>query len=346
MKLPDELRWKSVKPEETLGQGGQAQVIAVIDGKGEFKGKYALKAMKAGKPKKAYERFEREITAVKALSHPAIIKVFDHSKPDEGFPFYVMEYVEGVRSLKKLIGTNENPFASDPLKSVLLFQTLADAIRECERNGIVHRDLSPANILMLPDESIRVIDFGICQIDQQERITLIDEGVGTQNYMAPECESGSHQTATSVADLYSAGKIMWSAITNRLAFAREKPVFGPMSMKSLFPESPEIWHLHHIYEGTIRQNPSDRWQSADQARAWALHVRRLIAGGYLPIENIGRECPFCGIGSLERFGEDWQVFHNPVPHPFVGVRCNYCGLSLVRDTAVVQKLFKRRDELT
>jgi len=102
-----------------------------------------------------------------------------------------MELVPGAVSLKTLIESGNNSFYRDPLKSLSFFRKLLEVVIECDKNlKVVHRDLSPANVLILPDETIRVIDFGICQIEGAEPISLIVEGFGTIDYMAPECGSG------------------------------------------------------------------------------------------------------------------------------------------------------------
>jgi len=225
MKIPKEFRWKPTG--RILGEGGQAQVQEVEDCSCEYSGKYALKALAKGKPGQAYERFYREITAIKGLRHPYIIKVVDSSSPQDDFHYYVMELVEGAKPLQTVLGSPSNPFLSKPVASIDLFQMLVEAILACEKNEpkIVHRDLSPANVLFAPNGTIRIIDFGICQVEGEATITLADEGVGTINYMAPECESGATGNIGAHSDLYSAGKILWSAVTGQRAFAREKPAF-------------------------------------------------------------------------------------------------------------------------
>ena len=100
MKVPEELRWELTG--NTLGEGGQAQVFLVKDKNGEFDGVWALKALKRDEPGQAYERFSREVSAIRKLQHPNIIRIVDSSTPDDKFQFYVMEYIEGARPLKKL----------------------------------------------------------------------------------------------------------------------------------------------------------------------------------------------------------------------------------------------------
>jgi serine/threonine protein kinase len=345
MKIPKEFRWKPTG--RTLGEGGQAQVQEVEDSSGEYSGKYALKGLAKGKPGQAYERFYREITAIKGLQHPYIIKVVDSSSPQDDFRYYVMELVEGAKPLQTVLGSPSNPFLSKPVASIDLFQMLVEAILACEKNDpkIVHRDLSPANVLLAPNGTIRIIDFGICQVEGEATITLADEGVGTINYMAPECESGATGNIGAHSDLYSAGKILWSAVTGQRAFAREKPAFTTKSMTKVFPDNPDTWHLHHIFADTIRRDPSNRWQSAQHAISACNYVRRVILGGYPAIEEFFDHCPVCGVGSLEDFSGSLAVFGNPNPPGISGKQCNYCGICLAINYQHLRNQIKKMESM-
>ncbi len=342
MKIPKKLKWKTTG--ETLGGGGQAQIYLVIDKGNENSSQYALKALRRKGPGQAFDRFYREIDAVKRLDNPNIIKIIDHSNPEEDFHYYVMEYIKGAKSLFQLVDSPHNPFFQNPLKSLDLFYRICDAIFECEKSNpqIVHRDLSPSNILILPDLSIKIIDFGICQIENGTPITLADEGVGTINYMAPECDSGSNERIAIGADLYSAGKILWSAVTGKRAFSREKPVFTSQSMPEIFPDSPTSWHLFHIFKKTIRHDWRERWGSAQYAMSAALHVINLINNGYPPLEVLTHRCPVCGVGELDGFQGSHMVFGNPNPGGISAVQCSYCGLCLAINFRLKQQNLKDR----
>lgn len=326
MKVPKELRWELTG--NTLGEGGQAQVFLVKDKTGEFNGVWALKALKRDQPGQAYERFSREVSAIRKLPHPNIITIVDSSAPDDKFQFYVMEHIEGAQTLEKVMKSDYNPFYGNPIKSLLLFEQICSALVACENCSpkIIHRDLSPSNVLVKENLAIKVIDFGLCQLQGHEKITLIDEGVGTINYMAPECESGSDEIIRIGADLYSAGKILWSAITGFKAFSRENPVFNEKSMSDMFPDKPNTWHLHHIFEKTIRHAWSNRWGSATNALTAARRIRYIIESGYPPLEQIGPRCPICGVGELSGFQGSYGVFGNPNPPGIYSMQCTYCGI--------------------
>jgi serine/threonine protein kinase len=351
MKIPESLRWNYIRD---LGDGGQGIVALVGDMTGDLddlKKRFALKRLKNGQSEKAYQRFVTEIEAIKKLDHPNIIKIIDHSQPDDEFQYYVMEYIEGARPLKKLMDTNANPFYKNAVAAVDLFIQLTRAIDAWKDAGIVHRDLSPANILVLPDQTIKVIDFGICQIEGGAPITLVDEGLGSRNYTAPECETGGEGNISVVADIYSAGKILWSAITNEYAFAREKPAFATKSMLAMFEDKPEIWHLQKLFEHTIRHEVKYRFLSGMYARHYAKKVRKLIAGGYMPLQKLQEkmDCPVCGWGFMKHRKEaKWVLDSRSVIHgddTFAFVRCDHCGLCLAVDQAVMAKQLEASKDL-
>jgi len=344
-KFPKDFRW--VQTGKTLGQGGQAQVYLVTDITGEHQGEYALKALSKNKPKQAYERFHRELEAINQLDHKYIIKTVDASSLSEKFQYYVMEYVPGAISLERVLGTPDNPYYASPEKAVNLFIMIAQALSACGDCDprVVHRDLSPSNILLIPDGSIRIIDFGLCQIEGGHPITLVDEGVGTLNYMSPECETGGSGLADINSDLYSAGKILWSAITNRRAFSREKTAFTTNAMTKIFPHNPMTWHLFHIFSKTIRFNYQDRWQNAYDAIMGAWDVLGLIENKYQPLEIIYNKCPICGVGKLDQFNGNHQVFGNPNPPGIYGERCNYCGYCMAIDYDLYKKKLEEMENL-
>jgi serine/threonine protein kinase len=343
MKIPSSIRWKHTG--KTLGEGGQAAVFEVTDSQEEFQGLYALKAIKPGKPEIAYQRFGREVEVIRGLRHKAIIEIIDSSIYDTKFPYYVMPLHEGAISLKKEIQSERNRFCCNTVASIQFFLGLLDGISKWESAGIVHRDLSPANILLLQDQSLKVIDFGLCQSVDGDTFTLEDEGVGTPNYMAPECESGTSDTIDSRADLYSAGKILWSAVTSQFAFSREKPAFSNKSMQKIYPDLPSTWHLHEIFSKTIRHDKGNRWKSAAIAIPDVKRILYLVQNGIPSLEMLASTCPLCGIGTLNDFPSSHSVFGNPNPSGFGSGRCSHCGYCFVRDYSLARKNLADRGTL-
>ncbi len=215
MAIPEHIPWQATG--RTLGSGGQGQVQLVTRKDDPEGTHFALKELRNTASSQARQRFQREIQAVKGLNHSSIVKIIDHSGADDDFHFYVMEYHEGARDLEKVLFSGANPYEGNVEASLTLFEKIIRAIAECERSipPIVHRDISPKNILVLPDGTVRLIDFGICQIQDGALITLTDENVGARNYTSPECEFGDDSEVGVYSDIYSSAKVLWSAITSR-----------------------------------------------------------------------------------------------------------------------------------
>lgn len=330
MKIPDSIPW--LFAGKILGGGGQANVFLVTSRKKPNGEKFALKALRNVDSIKARERFRREIEAVKKLDSNWIAKIVDCSEPDSDFQYYVMMYYEGANTLAKIIFSPSNPYYSNPLKCLSLFEQLLHAIRACEEAKplIVHRDIKPDNIIVLPDETIRLIDFGICQIQDGEMITFVDENVGARNYAAPECEAGNDEQIGVHSDLYSASKVLWSAITSQRAFAREKPVFGNRSLSIMLPDNSMSWHLISIFEKTIRANPNDRFRKTEELLQCIKEVRYLIECKYPPLEEVGKRCPSCGNATVMHYDRGYNLFANPKPRDTDYCICKTCGYVFVR----------------
>jgi len=346
MKIPDELDWSPTG--QTLGEGGQG-VVQIVTRKGDPDNHlYALKSLRNVSSPQAQKRFQQEIKTIKGLNHPSIIKIFDHSNENDGFQFYVMEYFPGARQLNDVISSPlTNQFHGNALLSLNLFEQIILAISECEkvRPPVFHRDINPRNILVLDNEKICLIDFGICQIEDGITITFTDENVGTRNYSAPECSSGNDSTIGVHSDIYSAAKVLWSAINSRQVFDREHYVFQGRSMNKMFPRKPESWHLTRIFEKTIREKPENRLQNTSGVLDLIHEVRHLIQSGYPPLEEVQHRCPSCGCRSIGNFEQGYIVFGNPNPRDVISAICQQCGFGFVRKTTVLQENIKKRLEL-
>lgn len=339
MKIPDSLKWKATG--KTLGRGGQAQVLEVTDKTSDSDHTYALKPLAKDKPRQAYQRFYREIEAIKRADHPHIIKIIDHSSEGDEFNFYVMELISGAESLKSLIESGNNPFFRDPAKSLALFIQLADAIYYWDAKlSIVHRDLSLGNVLVLPDGSIKVIDFGLVQLEGTGTITLVDEGVGTIGYMPPECASGATGRISGKSDLYSAGKILWSVVTGRKAFDREEPIWAGMSLQEIFPDHPITWHLSPILEKVIQKEEYDR-PLPYEAMELAKKTLSVIKGGFPPIEHVNRQCHVCGFGDLTT-EHAWKGWGKGPPEGMTYFVCNHCGFYFAQNKLLFEQNVDRR----
>ncbi|MGA9884917.1 MAG: protein kinase [Candidatus Acidiferrales bacterium] len=204
--------------EARIGAGGMGEVFRATDTR--LRRTIAVKLLPRGRTDPAYgQRLLQEARAASALNHPNIVSIHDISS-HQGKDFLVMEYVEG-RTLKELIAE----------KALLLSQVLdfgaqiASALDAAHEAGIVHRDIKPTNIVVGPNQKIKVLDFGLAKMTeayfkQQTQVSLdITEAgtvVGTVSYMSPEQTRGEAVDARS--DIFSLGCVLYEASTGRLPF--------------------------------------------------------------------------------------------------------------------------------
>lgn len=198
----------SYRVVELLGQGGMGAVYKAERDAGDFDHHVAIKLIRPGALSPGLiERFERERQILASLSHPHIARLYDGGTTGEGEPFFVMEYIEGVPITKWA----EEQGLSRAERLALMVE-VCRAVGFAHQNLIIHRDLTPSNVLVTPDGTPKLIDFGIAR-PQEEAAPAGREGearVGqmslTPGYAAPERYSGA--PATTLTDIYSLGKLI------------------------------------------------------------------------------------------------------------------------------------------
>jgi tetratricopeptide (TPR) repeat protein len=199
----------------SIASGGMAEVFEVQDPASEER--YALKLLQASI---ALKRFNREYEAMTRLNHPGIVRVY-HYGLHEGKPWLTMELVRGTPAqthLKEQSGT-----APDRMREALrIAYLLSNALSYVHDRGLVHRDLKSANVLVLADQRVKLIDFGTAHLtDPLERLTADGEFVGTYAYASPEQILGKPVDAR--ADLYSLGVLLFRLVTGRRPFPGNDP---------------------------------------------------------------------------------------------------------------------------
>src|SRR3954449_355487 len=207
--------------EREIAHGGMAEVYLARDESLD-----RLVALKALFPEYAretsfVERFRREAQAAANLNHPNIVAIYDWGQ-QSGTYFIVMEYVEG-RSLSDIIRT-DGPL--HPRRSAEITADVAAALGFAHRNGVVHRDVKPGNIIISPSGQVKVADFGIAQAitggADQHNLTQAGAVMGTATYFSPEQAQGKPVDPRS--DLYSLGCVLFEMLTSRPPFAGDTPV--------------------------------------------------------------------------------------------------------------------------
>ena len=163
------------------------------------------------------ERFRREARQTAALSHPGIAAVFDYGEED-GNAYLVMELVPGEPLSDLLARDGALPV---PVAISLVVQT-ADALAVAHRAGLVHRDVKPANLLVTPDGTVKVTDFGIARALESSQLTATGTVMGTVQYASPEQISGAATTAAS--DVYSLGIVAYELVAGRSPYQADSNI--------------------------------------------------------------------------------------------------------------------------
>ena len=174
-------------------------------------------------------RFRTEARHAASLSHPGIASVYDYGE-DDGAAFLVMELVPGEPLSARL----QREGALAPAVAVPLLQQAATALAVAHATGLVHRDVKPANLLITPDQQVKVTDFGIARLGDDEPITRTGEVMGTAQYLSPEQALG--RPATPASDVYSLGVVAYEALAGRRPFEADSAVAVAMAHVQREPE--------------------------------------------------------------------------------------------------------------
>jgi beta-lactam-binding protein with PASTA domain/tRNA A-37 threonylcarbamoyl transferase component Bud32 len=225
-------------------------------------------------------RFRREAQAAASLNHPAIVAVYDTGEdrtPNGATPYIVMEYVEG-ETLRDVLRREGR---LSPERAMSLTADICAALDFSHRNGIVHRDVKPGNVMITPQGTVKVMDFGIARAVSDSAATMTSTAavIGTAQYLSPEQARGEGVDARS--DVYSAGCLLYELVTGTPPFTGDSPVAvayqhvreDPRTPSSINPEIPP--ELDAILLKAMSKNPANRYQSAADMRADLL---RAVAG--------------------------------------------------------------------
>jgi hypothetical protein len=261
---------------ERIGRGGMGSVYKAHDP--VLDRLVALKVVSAetDHTDELRARFFREAQACAKLSHPNIVTIHDLGEAD-GHLFIVMELLEGDE-LRQLIA--KKTLASIEDKFPLMVQ-ICDGLEFAHEKGIVHRDVKPANIFVLRNGQVKILDFGIAHIAAaQTGLTRAGLIVGTLQYMAPERArgQGSHHS-----DIFSVGAVFYELLTNQAPFTGNDPIEilenlrsqNPPPLAEVDPTLPT--ELGAILERALQKDPTRRFATLGQMRTQLLQVRRKLS---------------------------------------------------------------------
>jgi serine/threonine protein kinase len=207
---------------QTLGEGGMG-IVYLAEQSEPIRRRVALKVIKPGMDsREVLARFAAERQALALMSHPGVARIFDAGVTEEGRPFFVMEYVPGIRITDycdlRCLSVRER---------LVLFANVCDAVQHAHQKGVVHRDLKPSNILVASDDGApvpKVIDFGLAKatgsaLTEGSLVTRLGAVIGTPEYMSPEQAGRTPLEIDARTDIYSLGVLLYELLVGALPFA-------------------------------------------------------------------------------------------------------------------------------
>ena len=261
--------------EEVLGEGGMAFVYKAKDK--QLQRTVAIKTLKPNyvNQEKFVDRFRREAQTAANLNHPNIVQIFDWGIDDE--PYFVMEYIEG-NTLTSIISSNRTVGLNDIL---YIGSQVASGLKEAHKHGLVHRDIKPGNIMITPSGKVKVTDFGIVSLQNEESdITKTGAVLGTASYISPEQAQG--KAVSFESDLYSLGTVLYELITGKPPFSGDSPIATATKHLTDKPEKLSTFRkdiprgLENAVLKLLEKRPYDRFKSAEDLRALLLQQRKQI----------------------------------------------------------------------
>ena len=257
---------------QLLGEGGMSYVYKAIDK--QLQRTVAIKTLKPNyvEQEKFVERFKREAQTAANLNHPNIVQIFDWGIGDE--PFFVMEYIEG-NTLTSIIANKRTISMNDIL---FIGAQVSSGLQAAHSKGLVHRDIKPGNIMITPEGKVKVTDFGIVSLQNEESdITKTGSILGTASYISPEQAQG--KPVSKESDLYSLGTVLYELITGRPPFEGDTPIATATKHITEKPEKLSTYRanipkgIENAVLKLLHKYPKDRFKNAEDLRAVLLQQK-------------------------------------------------------------------------
>jgi len=260
---------------QVLGEGGMAFVYKARDT--QLERFVAIKTLKPNyvNQETFVDRFKREAKTAANLNHPNIVQIFDWGIEEE--PYFVMEYIEGD-TLTSIISKNKTISLSDIL---FIGAQVSSGLHAAHQKGLVHRDIKPGNIMITPDGKVKVTDFGIVSLQNEESdITKTGSVLGTASYISPEQAQGKPVSIES--DLYSLGTVLYELITGKTPFSGDSPISTATKHLTEKPEKLSTYRkdlprgVENAILKLLEKATYDRFKSAEDLRATLLQQRKML----------------------------------------------------------------------
>ena len=252
--------------DERIAIGGMGEVWAATDT--VLDRVVAVKVLRTDNAHALLDRFRDEARHTAALSHSGIARVHDYGE-DGADAFLVMELVPG-EPLSTVLRRGPLPVAA----TLSYLAQTAEALTAAHDIGVIHRDIKPGNLMILPDGTVKVTDFGIARLLDSASMTAVGQVIGTAQYMAPEQASG--EPATEASDIYSLGTVGYEMLAGKPAFSGNNPLALAMAhVHQTPPDLPDSIPegVRSLINRSMSKNPADRPATA---ASFANEARELL----------------------------------------------------------------------
>lgn len=246
-----------------VGRGGMGDIYKAVE---ESLGRVvALKVLppQLSRDQEFAQRFEIEAQAISQLQHQNIVSIYHYGEED-GFRFFAMQYVDGKNLAEHINACKQLNFAD----IIDIAKQICRGLRYAHCKGIIHRDIKPQNILIDQSTTVRITDFGIARIFNQQSITMTGVTVGTPEYMSPEQAEGIELDVRT--DIYSLGILMYEMLTKKPPFTGNNPVAIAYKQVHELPPAPSQKRsnipprLELIVLKALKKDKKERYQSVEE----------------------------------------------------------------------------------
>lgn len=266
---------------ESIGSGGMGVVYRAEDLRLRRQVALKLPLVTTLLDRSACARFLREARAAAALDHPNLCSVHEVGESEDGYPFIAMPLYEGETLRDRIDRAGVLPVG----EAIDIARQVALGLERAHAAGVVHRDLKPGNIMLLPDGTAKVLDFGLAKLADLTQ-TAAGTGPGTARYMAPEQIRGAPVDAR--ADLWSVGVVLHEALTGRRPFDGDDLVAATHAILHAAPAAPSRSRpsipraLDHLVLSLLEKDPSHRYPDAQRLAADLDAIGRGLKPSYRP----------------------------------------------------------------
>lgn len=249
-----------------IGKGGMADVYEAIDTISKYEVAIKICRDDVESKEEMYQRFLYEIKIAAAIqNHYNIVKIYDYGKTKEQLPYMITEFLYG-QTLRDVIDTKRNLGLEE---TCYIISQLLDALDELHTRGIIHRDVKPQNIYLLPDSTVKLGDFGISIfVSEVSNINEVNKIIGTPQYMAPELAMG--KKASFLSDIYAVGITFFELLVGSVPFNGDDPnEILKKQIEQPFPNASNYRtsipdELVKIINKACEKNPKNRFQNVKE----------------------------------------------------------------------------------